>query len=140
MITKLSNHQIERMAEFRERGLALGFRTVSIDRALAEKYTKKLNTFLKRPNGPTVILPGPFYSWIATCLLGNKQQVGHQVRQQVEQQVWHQVRQQVEQQVWQQVGQQVGQQVWQQVWQQVDQQINQQVRQQVWQQLIEDMK
>jgi len=127
MINTLTKKQVEKIAEYRERGIALGFRTGAIDRSLAEKYTKKLNEFLKRPNGSTIIMHGPLHAWIATCLLSKGQQVEQQVGQQVEQQVWQQVRQQV----WQQVRQQVEQQVWQQVRQQVEQQVGQQVRQQV---------
>ena len=119
MINALTEEQTKKLDEYRDRGIALGFRTGAIDRSLAEKYTKKLNKFLKRPNGPTIIMHGPMHAWIATCLLSKGQQVGQQVRQQVEQQVEQQVRQQVRQQVGQQVGQQVEQQVRQQVEQQV---------------------
>ena len=88
MINALTEEQTKKLDEYRDRGIALGFRTGAIDRSLAEKYTKKLNKFLKRPNGPTIIMHGPMHAWIATCLLSKGQQVEQQVGQQVGSFVW----------------------------------------------------
>jgi len=134
-IEQLSQEQVARLAEFRERWLRIGLATGPGDRAAAiagvnEAYAA---AGLKSPK-IVIWLGSPLAGAIGAAMLARPQvgaQVGAQVRDQVGDQVGAQVRDQVGAQVWAQVWAQVGAQVGAQVWAQVGAQVRDQVGAQV---------
>lgn len=67
MITELTPEQLEQLAVYRERGIAVGLATGPIDQDAARDYGKRLMAFLERDYRGTIIVPGPLAAW-HTCL------------------------------------------------------------------------
>ncbi len=153
MLNKLSKDQVAKLAEYREKWLAIGLCTKRADRKAAEKAMRDVYTVagLKSPS-VFIWLDSPLQGAYAAYLLSNLKKVRDQVEAQVEAQVgaqvWDQVRDQVTDQVRDQVGDQVGAQVWDQVggrvWGQVEaqvwDQVGAQVRGQVWDQVWDQVR
>ena len=70
MIEKLTQGQIEKMSEYVDKWLKIGFSTERVNRDTAKWisdycYTKIVG---KKPV-PIIIMSSPLYSWLAVCLL-----------------------------------------------------------------------
>ena len=129
-ITKLTQHQVDRMPFVRDKWLKIGLSTELCDRDLVERQIDEVYKIVGLdPPGIRVWLRSPLEGCIGAHLLS---QVGDQVRAQVRDQVWDQVRDQV----WDQVRDQVWGQVWAQVGAQVGDQVRAQVRDQVMAQVM----
>jgi hypothetical protein len=146
VITKLTESQLSRMSDYRDRWLAIGLATGPLDLDAAKRAIIDAYAVAKMP-APAVwiTLPSPIHGAIGATLLAQvrnrvwnqvwnqvRAQARAQARAQVWDQVWDQVRAQVRDHVWAQVWNQVGAQVWDQVWNQVGDQVRNQVRAQVW--------
>jgi len=106
-ILKLTSSQVEKISEYRERGIRAGLCTDSINRDEGQKYARRIMGFLGREYQGVIFMPGPEWAWHACFILSSGSQVGSQVGDQVWDQVRDQVGSQVRSQVWDQVGSQV---------------------------------
>src|SRR3990167_1242896 len=140
-VTQLTNDQVAKLAEWRDRWLTIGLSTDPSDRDGARRgiIAAYAAAGLKEP-AVFVWLRSPLEGVIGAAVTGeflkllvSKQ--SHSVRQQVRQQVEQQVGQGVEQRVGGEVGDEVGGEVGQELVKQVGRQVGRQVGQQVWRQV-----
>ena len=70
MITKLTKTQEDSMKKFVSKYVSIGLANGEIDSKSLKTYVTRLYKFMGRNEPKSVIvMPGPYYSWIATCIL-----------------------------------------------------------------------
>ena len=136
VINQLTKEQKSKIAEYRDKWLAIGLSTSPTDRKKAEQIIDEvyLAGGLATPKFK-IWVQSPYRGALAAAMLPQIFKWGAQVRNQVRNQVYDQVGDQVRAQVGAQVRAQVGEQVYDQVYDQVCAQVYNQVRAQVYNQV-----
>jgi hypothetical protein len=131
-IEKLTEEQVDKLEEYRNKWLKIGLSTGPCDRSAAEKAIDLVYACGGLPPPKIKVwLRSPYAGITGAFLVSKLGDLGDQVRAQVWSQVWDQVVSQVRDQVVSQVRAQVWSQVWSQVWDQVGSQVWDQVGSQV---------